>query len=802
MSRLTVMVVSPPRPGRDPAHLRSLPRLGAFWPRPRIRRPVDVARLVLVVAALACLLALAVSEPDLLSAAARLVPTALTGLPQVVLSIANVLASLAVIAILVAIVFDAVRSRPFGLTSAALACVVGMLTGLAVASLAGVGDVSVVPALVGPPHDSAGLPVTAAVSLVVGADLRRRHWRWPARLALAAAVLCSLALGTLTVPSAAYAVLIGATAGLAVRVACGVLPARPTEEVIRAVLAAAGWPVTGLRKLPDTAGRARFEGIGAPGGDLSITVADPDRQGVSLAHRMWRLLRLRAAAVGRPPLSLRGELERQALSDAVAQSVGVAAPRMLALLAAGPSLVLVEQPPGGTPLPAVDPPDAPRGVGAAMRALRRLHDAGLAHGASSTDGVVLLPDGQGGFVDLSAAQPAATELQRELDVVALLVTGGRLVGAAEVATALRTDYGTTPGAEARLAALLQPLALPVPVRRTVRGTSLLDDLRTELTAAGTVRPVGPVRLERLRPRVVVGIAAATLAAHILATQLSTVGLAGALREAQPGWLVVAVLGSAVTYFGAALALQAFVPTALPLARTMLVQLASSFVTLVTPPTVGHIGLNIRYLQRAGVPTATASASVAVKETVTVAVTVPVLLVCGWLSGVSASRLTLLPSGAVLAVLAAAGVGLAVVAAVPPTRRLMQRRLEPMLRRALPQLLATVSEPRRLATAVVGILVLNAGYAVALDASLRAFSVSLPVATLVVVYLAASTLGSAAPTPGGLGAVEAALVGGLTATGVPVAAALTAVLAYRTATFWLPAPFGWAAFVTLQHRGRL
>jgi uncharacterized protein (TIRG00374 family) len=104
--------------------------------------------------------------------------------------------------------------------------------------------------------------------------------------------------------------------------------------------------------------------------------------------------------------------------------------------------------------------------------------------------------------------------------------------------------------------------------------------------------------------------------------------------------------------------------------------------------------------------------------------------------------------------------------------------------------------------VLGILVLNGGNVLALDASLRAFSTTLAVPALVVVFLAASTLGSAAPTPGGLGAVEAALVGGLTATGVALAPALTAVLAFRTATFWLPAPIGWVAFVALGRRGRI
>jgi uncharacterized membrane protein YbhN (UPF0104 family) len=301
---------------------------------------------------------------------------------------------------------------------------------------------------------------------------------------------------------------------------------------------------------------------------------------------------------------------------------------------------------------------------------------------------------------------------------------------------------------------------------------------------------------------VVSIAAGTLAAYLLIGQLGQIDLLGALQKAQPGWLALALLGSAITYVGSALALQAFVPVALPVATTALVQLASSFVTLVTPPAVGQVGLNLRYLQKASVPVPTAAAVVAVKEFVTVLVTVPLLLLCGWLSGVSASRLTLLPSGDVLFVLGVVAAALAVLVVVPVTRHLLLRRLQPLLRQTLPQLIAAASDPRRLLLAITGVLVLNAGYVLAFDASLRAFGAALDLPTLVVVYLAASVLGSAAPTPGGLGAVEAALVGGLTAVGVPVAAALPAVLAFRTATFWLPAPLGYLAMLGLQRRGRL
>jgi glycosyltransferase 2 family protein len=64
----------------------------------------------------------------------------------------------------------------------------------------------------------------------------------------------------------------------------------------------------------------------------------------------------------------------------------------------------------------------------------------------------------------------------------------------------------------------------------------------------------------------------------------------------------------------------------------------------------------------------------------------------------------------------------------------------------------------------------------------------------------STLGQLAPTPGGLGAVEAALVAGLTAVGVGSTVAVAAVLASRALTFWLPALPGLVAFRVLQRRG--
>jgi glycosyltransferase 2 family protein len=88
----------------------------------------------------------------------------------------------------------------------------------------------------------------------------------------------------------------------------------------------------------------------------------------------------------------------------------------------------------------------------------------------------------------------------------------------------------------------------------------------------------------------------------------------------------------------------------------------------------------------------------------------------------------------------------------------------------------------------------------LAASVRALGVdTVPIASLAVVYLTSSALGSVVPTPGGLGAVEAAMSAGLTAAGLPGAKAVAAVLLFRTVTFWLPVPAGWAAMHFLQRR---
>jgi glycosyltransferase 2 family protein len=99
----------------------------------------------------------------------------------------------------------------------------------------------------------------------------------------------------------------------------------------------------------------------------------------------------------------------------------------------------------------------------------------------------------------------------------------------------------------------------------------------------------------------------------------------------------------------------------------------------------------------------------------------------------------------------------------------------------------------------GSALITLAYIGALAASIEAFGGGPGFIVIGAVYLAAAAVAAAAPTPGGLGAIEAALVTGLTGVGIAAGPAVSAVLLYRLATYWLPVAPGWLAWRALQRR---
>jgi undecaprenyl-diphosphatase len=124
------------------------------------------------------------------------------------------------------------------------------------------------------------------------------------------------------------------------------------------------------------------------------------------------------------------------------------------------------------------------------------------------------------------------------------------------------------------------------------------------------------------------------------------------------------------------------------------------------------------------------------------------------------------------------------------------------RAALAQLNVLVRQPTRALALLGSSAGITAAYALALAAAVQAAGGGPSLLSIFGVYLGGSAVAAAAPTPGGLGALEAGLVAGLTAVGQGAAAAVTAVLVFRLVTYWLPVVPGAAAFWTLRRAGTL
>jgi uncharacterized membrane protein YbhN (UPF0104 family) len=264
---------------------------------------------------------------------------------------------------------------------------------------------------------------------------------------------------------------------------------------------------------------------------------------------------------------------------------------------------------------------------------------------------------------------------------------------------------------------------------------------------------------------------------------------------------VALVGSSLTYFAATALLLAFIPTKVNRVRTLQAQLAASFATLVTPPTLGSVAVNIRFLNKSGVPAPAAATAVGVSQVVIFFIHLILLLLFGVVAGTQ-TELSFRPPRITLVIFVII-VALVIVAfSISSFRNWVINRAKPILNQVGPTLATIAQQPQRLLISLLSSLALNSAYIMAFYASLHAFGSEISLSVAAFVYLAGATLGQAAPTPGGIGAVEAALVAGLTAVGVASGMALSGVLLYRVVTFWLPVIPGWYSFANLQSKNLL
>ncbi len=432
--------------------------------------------------------------------------------------------------------------------------------------------------------------------------------------------------------------------------------------------------------------------------------------------------------------------------------------------------------------------------------VRMLHRAGIAHEELHAGNLALDEHGQVWILGLEYGEIAADQLTLRIDDAELLVTMALLVGSDRaVRTALQELTAQRLG---EALPLLQPIALSRANRAAIKGNrDVLQELREAVVAAFPAAPTEPVRLERMKPRTLVAFFAFTVAVTVLLGQLADVDLVSIVTDADPVWAAWhSWRPSPRTWPPPSSSPASRQWRSAGYARSLFSWQPPSF-RLVAPAAVGNIGTNSRYLQQAGARPAIALASVGASQLFVFASYAILVVVFGFITGQQEGP-DLIPNTTVLLVVAGTVAFAAIILAFPATRRQIRSRIGPTFSQTWPRLLETARQPRRVAMGIGGALLLNLAYAAALFAAVEAYGGNLAYATVGFVYLAAGAVGSAAPTPGGIGAVEAALAAGLTAAGLDGSTAVQAALLFRAATFWLPMLPGWISFTYLQRAGAL
>lgn len=590
--------------------------------------------------------------------------------------------------------------------------------------------------------------------------------------------------------------------GSAVHLGLGRPRGTPSPEWIANVLADAGRPVRDVWRTRSTeVAAAAYHAVDDGGQELHITFVGRDLPEADWLYRAGRILAFREVEDEVAASTPAHRVAHESYVTLLAQRAGVAVASVVGAVDSNSAAMIVTSWVAGNPLvpgaPCVDAAVLER----VWKEVAALHEAGLSHGALRGDHIIVGPNGPV-LVSFALGRDGASASDRAKDIAELLVSVALV---SDVRTAVEGAIAAL-GTAAVTAALplLQPLVLSSSSRRRLRQVpTLLSELRTEV-ARITISSAPPIQAPvRLAVRNLFPLALLGVAVYVLLPQVATAGTtARAVGAFQWIWLPAMVLAATATYVMSSLALITATGRPLALGRTTAAQLAGAFTNRLAPAGLGGMATEVRYLQAAGLRRGDAAGSVVLKSVAGFAVHAAALAAVLVFAGSSHQHFGIrapdVPERWEALVLFA--VALAVVGLVLAAIRFRRVWLSP-LRQVYPQLRALQAQPARALRLLGASGGITAAYVLALVAAVEAVG-GAPLVPVVAVYLGASAVAAAAPTPGGLGAIEAGLVAGLTSVGMQPAEAVTAVLIFRLVTYWGPVLPGAAAFWLLRRGGAI
>jgi glycosyltransferase 2 family protein len=570
---------------------------------------------------------------------------------------------------------------------------------------------------------------------------------------------------------------------------------RDVHPVTRQVWGVARFEATELCP-PDTPGR------------LGIAVYGRDAADARLLTKAGRFLLYRDSG---PSLTITRlqQVEHEAYVTMRAGLADVAVPEIVDAGTAGPSrdALLVYRTPPGTALSDTDAAE----ISDAMlddlyRQLLTLRRARIAHGAISGDAVLVDPvAGTVVLADFRNASERASPDQLDRDLAGAIAATAVVMGAERAADAAARclDPGVLEGALRQL----QKPALDPLLARSLRGRrALLPEVRERAAAAAAIELPALAEPRRVSwPTLIMIVGSLIGGWALIGVLIDVAGSFDTVIGADWLWVIMAFVLAQLAYVASAVESLGSVAGPLPLGRTVAVEVAKAFSGL-AGGAAAIFATRVRYYQKQGYDTPVALSSGAIMTTaswISTAVLFVVSLPFAW----GSLDLEATPQSGgnsklvwiILALVVLIGLVVGLALAVPRLRRLAAEKMRPKLRDIWGNLKVVASSPGKLVQLLGGAFGRDLLVAMALSVSLRAFGDHLRLPILIVVITLAALIGGIAPSPGGMGVVEAGMILGLTAAGVAEADATAAVFIQRLFTSYLPPIWGWITLVWMRRR---
>ncbi|BDR54936.1 membrane protein [Bombiscardovia apis] len=436
-----------------------------------------------------------------------------------------------------------------------------------------------------------------------------------------------------------------------------------------------------------------------------------------------------------------------------------------------------------------------------MHYLSVAHERGYTHRRITPDTIARNQKGHMVIAGWHNGDSASSSANIALDKVQLLALCASRLGVAPTIEVAQQAWGKE--SLVALIPFIQMVAVPKTTRLEPQWTKqTLSDLREQVRALAppeTAAVSAQVPLSRFSLRSFLAIALLVVAVIVVFTQLNIQQVIEAVRSANPWMAALAFFFGCLAWVGCAITLGIFIDKDKRHPLSIFIsQVASSFTSVSMPAGVGPAFVNLQYLRRTGYNTTLATAIMSAVVAVQFATTFLLLIVIGLFTG----RNTLsgmIPTNTLVIVIGVVAIVAALAMAIPYTRHLLVDKFLPIVASYARQLADILTQPKKLLLAALGAVLQSVALGLSFWASLMAFGWHTNVFETTFVFLLANTLGSAVPTPGGLGAIEAVLFSAFRLAGVPSGIAISGTLVFRVVTYWLRIPLGALAMRWLGKR---